>query len=624
MQWLKDDYTQATATLNLKCKLCQQSVSTSQLKQHKKIHLAYRYLKYRGVSKPENLKALQKRRKSLIRKLRRLYSDKEDPEYDRKLTRFNWAYELIKSTFDDAYYNARVVTPSSHEQLLGKDIIVIKSDSVPTAIYHGGSDQGRGSALDRIVAVLNHNFGSQGGKNCYYYGMYSGYHGCQAAEEAKINLHRIFANELSKEDFSVTVNEYSTLSLEETKVRQDDSIRSECEYESANIFSSSASPERVTSMLSLDQSIHQLTYSALKKRKKLNSFENYLLMVANAFRHAYSSFDTKLKKGIKEKSTVRWSGCSSLSCLLNFNPLLSKSGILHLANIGDIKGVLCRGGTGYILSRKHTLSNSRERLRVLKCGCTIKSTSSACSLVNGVLHVTRGFGNHGDPLLKSAVINTPHVTSISLTDEDYFLILATNSLWESIDARAAVEMLLNMHPFKKVNNGVAEDSKYQDSSFQQEQKVIENVQTKINNSKLSISNISVGLHSMSSNDYYDKAESAIGNNELPSLNSHTYHDVSDESYSLSKQGFPSKTSSVTRSNFRELHRSNTAITDASFRHSTANKIRKEAKTGCLIAKLSAEGVEEHEEIVDSYSDLDAITILEDEQPIPLISKIELF
>ncbi|PCH43439.1 protein serine/threonine phosphatase 2C [Wolfiporia cocos MD-104 SS10] len=107
--------------------------------------------------------------------------------------------------------------------------------------------------------------------------------------------------------------------------------------------------------------------------------------------------------------------------------------VLYCANAGDARGVLCRGGRALRLTYDHKGSDRQEARRVVEAGGFVMS-----GRVNGVLNVTRSLG---DSSMKEYVVGAPYTTETELTDEDEFLILACDGLWDVVDDQAAVELV---------------------------------------------------------------------------------------------------------------------------------------------------------------------------------------
>lgn len=168
--------------------------------------------------------------------------------------------------------------------------------------------------------------------------------------------------------------------------------------------------------------------------------------VISAFKKAYEEMDKHLLWGVNENSRNRWSGCSALTCLL-------RGSDLYVANAGNVKAFLCKAdGSIMTLSHDHSPWNKRERNRVRKA--TDISRTERTALVNGLITSTRGLGNHGDPVLKSAVINLPDVTYVPLDDSDQFLVLASNGVWDVFNESEVLLLLDDIMPEFDVKNVV--------------------------------------------------------------------------------------------------------------------------------------------------------------------------
>jgi serine/threonine protein phosphatase PrpC len=105
-----------------------------------------------------------------------------------------------------------------------------------------------------------------------------------------------------------------------------------------------------------------------------------------------------------------------------------------VANVGDSRCVLSRGGTAIELSRDHRLDRPDERLRVERSGGVVRDRR-----VNGVLAITRSFG---DAAHKTGGIDaTPEVRKEKVAARDEFAIVATDGLWDVMDSQQAVNFV---------------------------------------------------------------------------------------------------------------------------------------------------------------------------------------
>ncbi|KAL0581877.1 mgpp2cl-1, protein phosphatase 2C-like protein 1 [Marasmius crinis-equi] len=107
--------------------------------------------------------------------------------------------------------------------------------------------------------------------------------------------------------------------------------------------------------------------------------------------------------------------------------------VLYCANAGDARGVLCRSGKAVRLTYDHKGSDKQEAKRIVDAGGFVMS-----GRVNGVLAVTRSLG---DSSMKEFVVGAPYTTETELCDDDEFLILACDGLWDVITDQAAVDTI---------------------------------------------------------------------------------------------------------------------------------------------------------------------------------------
>ena len=106
---------------------------------------------------------------------------------------------------------------------------------------------------------------------------------------------------------------------------------------------------------------------------------------------------------------------------------------LYTAHVGDARAVLCRGGLATRLTNQsdHKATCVEERARVHKYGGTIVHDR-----VNGMLAIARAFGDYQlkSPFLpKDVVSDEPDITVVELAEEDLFVVLACDGLWDVVN-----------------------------------------------------------------------------------------------------------------------------------------------------------------------------------------------
>lgn len=121
------------------------------------------------------------------------------------------------------------------------------------------------------------------------------------------------------------------------------------------------------------------------------------------------------------------------SDLFDFVPSKRDKRMLYTANVGDLRIVLCRGSKLYRLTYDHKASDDKEISRIRDAGGLVVKNR-----VNGVLAVTRSLG---DSYVKNLVTGSPFTTATEITDEDEFLILACDGVWDVISDDAACKFV---------------------------------------------------------------------------------------------------------------------------------------------------------------------------------------
>lgn len=152
-------------------------------------------------------------------------------------------------------------------------------------------------------------------------------------------------------------------------------------------------------------------------------WDNPVVAIMNAYRRTDSA--------ILEKAPDLGPGGSTAVTviLINGNHLL-------VANVGDSRAVLCRQGTAIQLSIDHEPSNEREAIET-KGGFVTKLPGDVAR-VDGQLAVARAFG---DKTLKEHLSSDPDVKAERISDDDEFLIVASDGLWKVMNNQEAVELV---------------------------------------------------------------------------------------------------------------------------------------------------------------------------------------
>ncbi|KAH7653580.1 Protein-serine/threonine phosphatase protein [Dioscorea alata] len=125
------------------------------------------------------------------------------------------------------------------------------------------------------------------------------------------------------------------------------------------------------------------------------------------------------------------SGTTALTVLIFDRKML-------IANAGDCRAVLGKRGRAFELSKDHKPNCMSEKLRIEKLGGTVTD-----GYLNGQLSVARAIGDWHMKGSKGSVCPLsaePELQEITLTEEDEFLIIGCDGLWDVMSSQCAVTL----------------------------------------------------------------------------------------------------------------------------------------------------------------------------------------
>jgi serine/threonine protein phosphatase PrpC len=160
--------------------------------------------------------------------------------------------------------------------------------------------------------------------------------------------------------------------------------------------------------------------------------------VPTAFTRAFANTDTNM-----QRSGINVSGCTACCCLLQEeSDARATTRTIYTAHLGDARAVICRGGLAVRLTSlsDHKATDPTEAKRVIEAGGTIFNER-----VNGMLAISRAFGDHqlkAPALPQDVVSNVPDITSTGITDQDMFVIVACDGLWDVVEDQESVNLVL--------------------------------------------------------------------------------------------------------------------------------------------------------------------------------------
>ncbi|XP_027356484.1 probable protein phosphatase 2C 60 isoform X2 [Abrus precatorius] len=115
---------------------------------------------------------------------------------------------------------------------------------------------------------------------------------------------------------------------------------------------------------------------------------------------------------------------------------------LVVANAGDSRCVISRKGQAYNLSRDHKPDLEIEKERIVKAGGFIHA-----GRVNGSLNLARAIGdmefkqNKFLSAEKQIVTANPDINTVELCDEDEFVVLACDGIWDCMSSQQLVDFV---------------------------------------------------------------------------------------------------------------------------------------------------------------------------------------
>ncbi|KAI4319354.1 hypothetical protein MLD38_032959 [Melastoma candidum] len=153
-----------------------------------------------------------------------------------------------------------------------------------------------------------------------------------------------------------------------------------------------------------------------------------------------SEVETSLREAflLADQSLAKESGISSSSGTTVLTAFVLGR-LLVVANAGDCRAVLSRRGEAIDMSQDHRPIYPSERRRVEEMGGYIDD-----GYLNGILSVTRALGDwdmktpRGSP---SPLISEPELRQILLTEDDEFLIMGCDGIWDVMSSQHAVRVV---------------------------------------------------------------------------------------------------------------------------------------------------------------------------------------
>ena len=165
------------------------------------------------------------------------------------------------------------------------------------------------------------------------------------------------------------------------------------------------------------------------------------------FRAKHDLFESTLVRPEDALGAGEEVGCTAVVAVLRGN-------VLYVANAGDSRCVLGRGGRAVDLSTDHKPTLPEEMARIQAAGGTIFE-----GRVNGNINLSRSLGDltyknvPNLPPDQQILISLPDVRRVELTPEDNFIVLCCDGIWDILTSQQCVDFIyerLSTKPLKTI------------------------------------------------------------------------------------------------------------------------------------------------------------------------------
>ncbi|KAJ4731570.1 Protein phosphatase 2C [Rhynchospora pubera] len=174
---------------------------------------------------------------------------------------------------------------------------------------------------------------------------------------------------------------------------------------------------------------HAADFACSNLLKYILQDEDFPMDIEKVISSAFLQTDSAFAEACSDNCSLE-SGTTALAALVVGRSLI-------VANAGDCRAVLCRRGKAVEMSRDHKPSCSRERRRIEALGGYVYD-----GYLNGQLSVARALGDWHMEGLKGPsgpLSAEPEVIVTRLTEEDEFLIMGCDGLWDVFRSQNAID-----------------------------------------------------------------------------------------------------------------------------------------------------------------------------------------
>eukprot|EP00800_Vazella_pourtalesii_P010813 TRINITY_DN2630_c1_g1_i5.p1 TRINITY_DN2630_c1_g1~~TRINITY_DN2630_c1_g1_i5.p1 ORF type:complete len:313 (-),score=57.49 TRINITY_DN2630_c1_g1_i5:290-1228(-) len=157
--------------------------------------------------------------------------------------------------------------------------------------------------------------------------------------------------------------------------------------------------------------------------------------VSAGLREAFLEMDVRLRKDLSKTPLPDRSGTTAVAALMSDKHVF-------IANCGDSRGLVARDGKVYFASSDHKPYCEKEKARIEAAGGAV-----LMQRVNGSLAVSRALGDFdykAQPKLtpiKQLVSPEPDIDVIERCEEDQFVLLACDGVWDVLENNEVVDLI---------------------------------------------------------------------------------------------------------------------------------------------------------------------------------------
>jgi serine/threonine protein phosphatase PrpC len=165
----------------------------------------------------------------------------------------------------------------------------------------------------------------------------------------------------------------------------------------------------------------------------IKNIENINNKIISSVKKAFVIADEGVISNLSFNNEIGSTGTIILLYKFKINNSNEFSRYLICANVGDSKGYILKKNNYIQITKDHKCTTIEEVERIKKCGGIVFSNR-----VFGTLMLTRSFGDK--EMKKYGVISTPDCFCHKIREEDLYLIIASDGIWDAISEEEIMQM----------------------------------------------------------------------------------------------------------------------------------------------------------------------------------------